>query len=106
MIVFGLSAASFYFIETPPRRALAVWRFPRIAAIGIGLGALFVGYGVTSGIWALQPVVSLSTVTRHAADWYPEGTGTDPGYPGCMVKSAKSRISGGLVWSYTSHRGL
>jgi SGNH domain (fused to AT3 domains) len=100
-LAFALSVASYYFVETPPRRALAVSRLPRVAAVGIGLAALAAGYGVTGGIWSLRTAISLSTVTRNEGDWYPDGADTNPTFPGCKIALTKTRFSGDYVRVYS-----
>jgi peptidoglycan/LPS O-acetylase OafA/YrhL len=96
---FGVSVASFRWVETPPRRALAASRLPRVAAVGLGVLALVLGWGISSGVWALQPVISLSTVTRHAAEWYPDSAATPASHAGCRVQSRKLPIGIGSAWS-------
>lgn len=87
VLAFALSVASFYFVETPPRRLLAAWRFPRYAAVAVGVVALLIGYGISSGIWKLQPKISLSTVTQHRDDWYPDAPVTNVQNPECVLAS-------------------
>lgn len=94
----GVSVASFRWVETPPRRALAVSRLPRGAAVGLGALALVLGWGAASGVWALQPVISLSMVARHAAEWYPDGGARSPGQAGCRVRSRKVPFGAGSAW--------
>lgn len=96
-----LSVVSYHGIETPPRRAVRRLKLPRIALVGIGVAALGAGYGSASLIFALQPHISRSTVTRHAGDWYPDGGNTSAQYPGCVIATKKSRIATGEVFAYT-----
>ncbi len=100
-IVFALSVASYFFVEAPPRRALKTLALPRFAAVCIGLAAAGLGYGVTTIIWSAQPALSLSTVTRHPGDWYPDGPGFAIFADGCAVKYSRVRISVGDVYVYS-----
>jgi peptidoglycan/LPS O-acetylase OafA/YrhL len=99
-VTFGLAHLSYRFVETPPRRYLKGSSRPKIALVGAGLAALAAGYGVANAVWAGQDFVSVSTVMRHKAEWYPDAAVTDPAIAGCAVVASRFRIGGGVAWNY------
>ncbi len=70
--VFGLAAASTWLIENPPRRALARGAVTAPQVIVAALVAAAAMAAIEKNIWLLRPALSLSTVVRHRADWYPD----------------------------------
>jgi hypothetical protein len=49
-----------------------------------------------------QPRLSLTSISRHAGDWYPEGnSNTDVAYPGCTVGQGFSAIGNGVKITFT-----
>lgn len=101
LTVFALASASYHFIETPPRLFLKHSRRRKIVLVGVGLAALGASYGLASMVCAAQNAISVSTVTRHQADWYPDANVTDPGLPGCAIAASRQRLQGGAAWTYT-----
>ena len=69
-LTFGLAALSYRFVEQPFRRSARLKRLPRIAVVGLGLGALVAGAGVARAGFALSGVLSLSR-TRDTQAWSP-----------------------------------
>ncbi|POR55912.1 peptidoglycan/LPS O-acetylase OafA/YrhL [Paraburkholderia eburnea] len=98
VLVTALSVASYYFIETPPRRAAR--RLPRIAAIGFGLALIASGCAASSALDKHQPRISMSTVTRNAADWYPYGDAISPDHPNCVIATTMTPIGTGYFATY------
>lgn len=98
---FALAIASFYFVETPCRRLPALRVAPRIVVAMLGLIMVGTAALVARQIDAYQPKISLSTVTRNAADWYPDGSNTDPKYPNCVVSEADTPVSNSYVTAFT-----
>ncbi len=101
VVTFGLAVASYYWVETPPRRWLGSTRITRGKAAIAGVVALVAGYGVAQGVWAAQPVISQSTVARHAGDWYAYGADTNAAYPGCRIESRRVMMKTGSYWDYS-----
>ncbi len=97
---FVLASASYHAVETPPRRYLRASLRPKYALVGVGVMALAAGFGVANAAWAAQKFVSVSTVMRHAGDWYPDAAVTDPQMPGCRIKSVRIRMAGGAAYTY------
>jgi peptidoglycan/LPS O-acetylase OafA/YrhL len=100
LAVFALASASYHFIETPPRRFLKRSRRRKLVLVGAGLAVLGAGYGLARAVWSAQSLISVSTVTRHAADWYPDAQVTDADFPGCTIGAARLRLQGGTAWTY------
>jgi peptidoglycan/LPS O-acetylase OafA/YrhL len=92
-VTFALAACSYHFVEGPPRRRLARWPYARHMAVWAGLLALLAGYGIATGIFALRPVISVSTVQRHYSDWWPYGSSTDPAFPGCKITATHTPLA-------------
>ncbi len=102
-LVFALSSLSYHLIETPPRRLLPRLRAPRYVPILIGLAALGLGSALASLTWGLQPQLSLSTVTRHAPDWYPDRLPPQQN-TACGLKQSRFKIPGMTVFRYQGTR--
>ena len=99
---FGLATASYRWIELPIRHHPALQRRTPVLRVAIFLIALVAGWGLMKGLFASQPLLGLSTVSRNAADWYvtnrmPPVTGLKPL---CKVDMAYRSLAGGQVISY------
>lgn len=69
-LTFALAALSYRFVEQPFRRSARLRRWPRVAVVALGLGALAASAGLARAAFALSGVLSLS-VTRDAQVWSP-----------------------------------
>lgn len=92
-ISFALAALSYRWVETPPRRRITAARLPPLVAVGMGLATLLLGWGVASGIWSLRPMISLSAVSRHNADWLGDNAAIAIG--GCKIITKPVAVGGG-----------
>jgi peptidoglycan/LPS O-acetylase OafA/YrhL len=101
LLVFVLSVASYRFVETPIRHLRVARHAPRLAVVAVALALVVVASWATRRINAAQPRISLTTIARHAQDWYPEGANTDPAYPGCKVSLAIEKLGSGTVATYS-----
>lgn len=99
-LAFALAVASYYFVETPFRRLPAARRAPRMVIVGVGLACVGASAWLATQITAAQPVLSASTVTRHAAEWYPYGSGTDAAHPDCRLEITNTPLSTGAYLTY------
>jgi hypothetical protein len=97
-IVAALSVASYYVVETPPRRATR--GVNRLALVAGGVAFVLSGYAASSVLNAKQPRISISTVTRNASDWYPYGDAVSPAHPGCMITTSSTPIGTGYAATY------
>ncbi len=98
--VFALASISYRLIETPPRRFLKQNRQRKAVLAVMGLATLAVSYGLADLVWSVQPLISISTITRHEADWYPDAIVTDSNFPSCAIAATRSRLQGGTAWTY------
>lgn len=51
-------------------------------------------------LYAQAPLLSLSTVSRHPADWYPNGKSVARDYPDCELDVGKRRFEGGSARTF------
>ncbi|CAK0769943.1 hypothetical protein CCP4SC76_5240027 [Gammaproteobacteria bacterium] len=58
-------------------------------------------YWLASRINEAQFRISISTVARNAADWYPHGADTNPAYPHCVVETVTRPIGTGYTSTYS-----
>jgi peptidoglycan/LPS O-acetylase OafA/YrhL len=96
-----LSALSYHHVEAPFRRSTAIRRAPRLAVVGVGVLCIVVASRVGGRIDKMQPRVSISTVSRHADDWYPMPEKADAAFPGCQVKTESTPLGTGFVLSFS-----
>ena len=73
------------------------------ALIALGLTLICVAAWLATQINAAQPFLSVSTVTRHAGDWYPDSTAAGTAPPGCQLQGegAANGIGSGHVARFT-----
>jgi peptidoglycan/LPS O-acetylase OafA/YrhL len=102
LLAFGLAVGSYYFVETPFRHLRALRAAPRIAVVVYGLAAMGTAAWAAQKINNVQPRISLTTVARHAKDWYPEDTNmTDAAYPGCTVGVGIASVGNGFATTFS-----
>ena len=99
-VAFVLAAFSYHCVETPLRRGR--WIVRQRPALVIVAGVL---YAILSAqavrmLQAHDDRLSLSTVTRNRADWYPEDAQTVPLRSGCEVRKRTEALGEGSVWAY------
>ncbi|MDQ0010636.1 peptidoglycan/LPS O-acetylase OafA/YrhL [Luteibacter jiangsuensis] len=70
-LALALAYLSWRFVENPVRSSSRIRTMPRWQVVALGAAILFVGMRLHRFIDAEQGAWSLSTVSRHAADWYP-----------------------------------
>ena len=101
-VTFALATASYRWIELPIRHHPALQRRTPVLRVAVFLVALVAGWGIMKGLFASQPVLGLSIVSRNATDWYV--TGRMPPVAGlkppCKVDMAFRTLAGGQVISY------
>ena len=101
-ITFALATASYRWFELPIRHHPALQRRTPVLRVAVFLMALVVGWGLMKGLFASQPALGLSTVSRNATDWYV--TNRMPPLAGftplCKVDMAYRTLAGGQVISY------
>ncbi len=102
VITFALAIASYRWIELPIRHLPALQRLTPMLRVALFLVALVAGWGVMKGLFASQPVLGLSVVSRNSTDWYV--TNRMPPVSGlkalCKVEMAYRALAGGQVISY------
>ena len=84
-LTFAFAALSHRFVEQPFRRSTRLRRLPRVAVVGLGIGALAASAGLARAAFALSGVLSLSA-TRDARIWSPYSQ--PPAIGACHAKVA------------------
>jgi peptidoglycan/LPS O-acetylase OafA/YrhL len=100
-LTFAAATASYRLVERPFRYSPRLVRAPRFAVIVVGLAAVVASAMVYRGITHEQPRLSLSTVSAHAADWYPDERGARGGAPVCADPVAPGDLHGGRLVTYS-----
>lgn len=103
LLTFALTYISYTFIENPVRHARALRRVPNIIMVILGAGFIGGGWWLAAKIAVNQPAISLSTVTQHHYDWYPDGPSTDPAHPGCVADPEYHNVEGTLQLVFKPH---
>ncbi len=70
LATFVLAELSWRFVEQPLRHSPRLRRAPAWPVVAGGLACLCIAAGLAYGLRSLGPAMSLSTVTRHRADWH------------------------------------
>jgi len=101
-VTFALATASYRWIELPIRHHPALQRRTPVLRVAVFVLALVSGWGLMKGLFASQPLLGLSVVSRNATDWYvtnrmPPVAGLKPL---CKVDLAYRALAGGQVISY------
>ena len=91
-----LAVLSWRYVETPVRRAPRLKAMPRIAVVACGAVALYAGMWINGWVDRRQPVLSVSTVSRHAEDWYPSRKATVTNAAGCSVTPTREDVGDGF----------
>jgi peptidoglycan/LPS O-acetylase OafA/YrhL len=97
-----LAVLSYHYVETPFRRSAAIRQTPRWRVVLVGAVCIVAATHVGRRIDKMEPHLSLSTVTRHADDWYPMPVKTDAAFPGCAVSYKSSALGTGFALSFSA----
>ena len=98
LLAFGLAIASYRWVERPLRHAPGLVRMPHWRFVGAAAVVVVAcGFGY-SRLSAHADAYSLSTVNRHADEWYPQGDGVAK--DGCVVEQQKQAAGGDTAWYY------
>jgi len=81
----GLAYLSWRFVENVVRRSSRLRTMPRWQVVTLGVAVLFAGMKLHRHIDHEQGAWSLSTVSRHAADWYPTAEKNHDAVAACYV---------------------
>ena len=101
LVAGAMAVFSYHCIETPLRRGRWIaHRKPALVIAGGVICAILCALAVRT-MQAHDETLSLSTVTRHRADWYPEDATLQPPRPGCEVAKRSEPIGNGSIWIYT-----
>ena len=100
VVAVALAVFSYHCIETPLRRGRWIVRQRPALVIVAGVLCAILSAQAVRMLQARDDHLSLSTVTRHRAQWYPEDVQTVPLRPGCAVAKRTEALGEGSVWAY------
>jgi peptidoglycan/LPS O-acetylase OafA/YrhL len=80
---------SYRFVEAPLRYSPTLRQWTRIRVLATGMFAIAACAIAAAGLIKGRSVISLSTVTRHADEWYPESLNTQNDASGCSLQKSK-----------------
>lgn len=99
-LVALLSWASLRWVEGPFRGPLAK-RLSTGRWVAVGVVALLLAAGLQALMYRQAAHLSLSTVSRHPLDWYPDGDAVAADYPGCELRVGKERFEAGRARTFS-----
>ena len=106
IVSFALAAASYRWVELPIRHHAGLMKRAPIVRIAAMLAMIVIGWGITKVLFTQQKNIGLSTVSRHADDWYvtnqmPPSLLPKAQYPRrCETAMEYRSVAGGQVISY------
>jgi hypothetical protein len=100
VIALCLAILSWRFIENPVRNAGWVRAAPRFVIVVGGIGLLYAGYSAARFVDVHQQRLSMSTVTRHADDWYPTREQAPTSANGCATVPSIEPLGEGALLTY------
>ena len=103
LLSFLLATLSWRFVEMPLRHWSRLSHAPRGVVIATGLVCVLSGAWLANWIAEQQHRLSISTVVRNGADWYPHGADTDALAPGCHVQTRQEALQHGHFLLYERH---
>lgn len=98
---FVAAEFSYRLIERPFRYAAWLRRWPRPGIIAAGLAVIVSAWWLSDRVTGLRPRYSLSTVSRHAHDWYTGYTWAVEDKPGCVLDLKDDSANPAPVWVLT-----
>ncbi|QDQ72815.1 acyltransferase [Pseudoluteimonas lycopersici] len=98
-VAFAMAAFSYRWIETPLRRGRWIASRKPVFVIAGGIACAILCAQAVRVVQAHGQTLSLSTVTRHRTDWYPEYAMPKPPRPGCDVALQSEPMGAGSVWT-------
>jgi peptidoglycan/LPS O-acetylase OafA/YrhL len=98
-VAVAVAAASYRWIETPPRRLRARLALPPSLVLPAGAALVLAGFGLASWTLSARHAISLCTVTRHAADWYQDRAAA-AAPPGCALREDHGPFGAGDLVTY------
>lgn len=99
-VAFAMAVFSYHWIETPLRRGRWITsRKPAFVIVG-GIACAVLCAQAVRTVQAHDETLSLSTVTRHRADWYPEYALPRPLRAGCGIAKHSEPFGDGEIWTY------
>jgi peptidoglycan/LPS O-acetylase OafA/YrhL len=96
---FALAVFSYHCVETPLRRGRWITSRKPAYVIAGGIACAVLCVLAARTLQMHDARLSLSTVTRHRADWYPEHVQTVPLSPVCEVAKRIETLGEGIVWT-------
>jgi peptidoglycan/LPS O-acetylase OafA/YrhL len=103
-IAFAMAAFSYHGVETPLRRGRWIAGGKPAFVIGGGVACVLLSVLAVRVVQAQDERFSLSTVTRHRAEWYPEAARIVPLRPGCEVAMRSDALGDGGIWTLDRER--
>ncbi|MBX3693327.1 acyltransferase family protein [Dokdonella sp.] len=82
---FCIAELSYRLVEQPLRQTRRLHAIPRMAVVASGIALVVAAWAASDRLIALKPKLSMSTVARHATDWYPQLVPVIPQLPGCHL---------------------
>jgi len=103
LLVALLSWLSWRWVEQPFRGPLAP-RATSLRWVASGAAALVLAGALQMLLYSQASLLSFSTVSRNAADWYASSRSVTDDFPGCALVTGKHRFEGGSARTYARGR--
>lgn len=103
-VTMFLAEASYRFVEIPLRYSERLRRWPRAGVVASGLALVVTTFAFSSSMTLVNAQLSLSTVTRHAGQWYALVLPRIDEVPDCFLM-ARNEGSGPTLASILSRGG-
>jgi peptidoglycan/LPS O-acetylase OafA/YrhL len=101
LLAFGFAIVSYFLIENPVRHLSVLRHKPRYVVVSLGIAMIALATVVSKQIENNKSTISISEVTKHANDWYPDRFDLGATSRECVIHAERTSLGADFELSYT-----